>query len=220
MPTSSVDVDHRLVEAVGIVLAVQAGDEFAPARDFELLEHGLHVVVHGAGREEQLGRDFCRRRAAWRFAPSTSRSRGERYASMTIGAISALLAASITTATDPPSGLPGPARELRVQHEPATAAVAEPQSCRRARAPVGHRAGRRHHGEQRVRELEQEATELGNAEVGYVGRARAWPTPATGLVATTALRRSPRSSGRRDQQRAIPAPSIAEPRRNAANVSV
>ena len=45
-------VDHRLVEAVGVVLPEEACDELAPAGDAHLLEHRLDVVAHGVRRQK------------------------------------------------------------------------------------------------------------------------------------------------------------------------
>src|SRR4051812_26252649 len=52
------------METIGVVLAIQTGDELGPARHAELLEDRLDVVPDGVRGQEQFGRDLGRRATA------------------------------------------------------------------------------------------------------------------------------------------------------------
>jgi hypothetical protein len=49
------------VQAVGVVLPEEPRDELPAARDTHLFEHGLDVIAHRVGRQEELGGDLSGR---------------------------------------------------------------------------------------------------------------------------------------------------------------
>ena len=83
---------------------------------------------------------------------------------MMIGATSALLAASMTIATDPPSGSPGPLSEDAWSTSQRPRAVAQPQASRDPLATVGERLRPGNERVERCRHLDVAGAEVGEVE--------------------------------------------------------